>query len=220
MRRSSLAASLIHPWGSVRGKLRHLSCEPDSPMGRAHGGLYAEKCNTLAASLIHPWDEPMGVCTRKNATVIDWRILWASASRCPPKPLGPDSEPLIDAEDSSRSANGRRAPNTALPAAFPQDPHRSRKRRSRGGTTQRFVVHRGVLHRAWKTIWSTPLGDADQPIRLAEAELSKLPPKSIQQSPVPIDGFAHPSSIDNRAPPEYLPAEESASCNLGSGPST
>ncbi len=29
----------------------------------------------LAARLIHPWDEPMGVCTRKSATVIDWRIL-------------------------------------------------------------------------------------------------------------------------------------------------
>ncbi len=52
-----------------------ISCETDSPMGRAHGGLYAKECDTVAARLIHPWGEPMGVCTQKSATVIDWRIL-------------------------------------------------------------------------------------------------------------------------------------------------
>ncbi len=57
VRRSSLAASLIHPW--------------DEPMG------VCTRKNSLAAILIHPWDEPTGVCTRKSATVIDWRILTA-----------------------------------------------------------------------------------------------------------------------------------------------
>ncbi len=40
------------------------------------GGAFVRR-SSLAARLIHPWGEPMGVCTRKRATVIDidWRIL-------------------------------------------------------------------------------------------------------------------------------------------------
>ncbi len=30
---------------------------------------------SLAARLIHPWDEPMGVCTRKRATVLSGETL-------------------------------------------------------------------------------------------------------------------------------------------------
>jgi hypothetical protein len=53
------------------------------------------------------------------------------------------------------------------------------------------MVHRGVLHRSWKTIWSTPLGDLDQSIRLAEGKFSKLSPKLIEKSPAPSDYLGH-----------------------------
>ncbi len=36
--------------GGVRAAIL-LSCEPDSPMGQAHGGLYAQECDTLAATM-------------------------------------------------------------------------------------------------------------------------------------------------------------------------
>ena len=53
----------------------------------------------------------------------------------------------------------------------------------------------GVLHRSWKTIWSTPLGDLDQPIRLAEGKFFRLSPKLIEKSPAPTEYFAHPQTI-------------------------
>ena len=97
-------------------------------------------------------------------------------------------------EDSPRSVNGRRMPDTTLHAALPQGPDQSQEE-----TSRRW--HRTTIH---GTSWSTPsvvenqmespLGGRDQPSRLAEGKFSKLSPKLIDKSPALIDYFAHPPS--------------------------
>ncbi len=67
MRRFGVAHGLV-PW--KRKSLKLLGSRARVPN---RGGFVRR--SSLAARLIHPWDKPMGVCTRKSATVSDWRVL-------------------------------------------------------------------------------------------------------------------------------------------------
>ena len=56
----------------------------------------------------------------------------------------------------------------------------------------------GVLRRSWKTIWSTPLGDLDQQIRLAEGKFFESTAQIDQESP-----FSHLLNCPRRhGPPD------------------
>ena len=61
----------------------------------------------------------------------------------------------------------------------------------------------GVLRRSWKTIWSTPLGDLDQQIRLAEGKFFEPPPKLIENCPPPIDYLTYADTTRRVAPLEF-----------------